>query len=118
MIDDNQDNETLTAIGAKGPEDDFPAETPGLPPAIVFCINKAFTFFENLIKLQLVLRHTIFNEEEAAMYLRCSVESVRYHALRSRKLSFLNFSREGLVFTKADLESFIKNARIEGFRDR
>ena len=73
-------------------------------------------FFE-IKRLLIVLRHHVFSEDEAAEYCRCSAESIKYHALRSRKLTFLKFSKEGLVFLKPDLDKFLENARVEGFRD-
>jgi len=73
-------------------------------------------FFE-IKRLLIVLRHHVFREDEAAEYCRCPVESIKYHALRSRKLTFLKFSKEGLVFLKSDLDKFLENARVEGFRD-
>ena len=44
--------------------------------------------FENRIE-SIAFNHHVFNEKEAAFYCRCSVDSIRYHALRSRKLTFL-----------------------------
>lgn len=75
--------------------------------------------FENRInlKLQLILHHHVFNEQEAAFYCRTNVESIRYHALRSRKLSFCDFSKGGLVFLKTDLDNFLTESRKKSYRD-
>ncbi len=73
-------------------------------------------FFENGIEL-IALNHHVFNEKEAAFYCRCSVDSIRYHALRSRKLTFCDFTKEGLVFLKTDLDSFLQSSRKQGYRD-
>ncbi|MGK5083242.1 hypothetical protein WDW37_08040 [Bdellovibrionota bacterium FG-1] len=80
-------------------------------------LSKLLSLFDKFMVLQLVLRHHVFNENEAAAYCRCSRESIHYHATRSRKLTFLKFSKEGLIFLKKDLDTFLDNARVEGFRD-
>ena len=72
--------------------------------------------FENRIKVLIALNHHVFNEKEAAFYCRCSVDSIRYHALRSRKLTFCDFTKEGLVFLKSDLDSFLQLSRKQGYR--
>lgn len=74
-------------------------------------------FFENRIEVMIALNHHVFNEKEAAFYCRCSVDSIRYHALRSRKLTFCDFTKEGLVFLKTDLDSFLQCSRKQGYRD-
>ena len=74
------------------------------------------SFFDNRIEMIMALNHHVFNEEEAAFYCRCSVDSIRYHALRSRKLTFCDFSKEGLVFLKTDLDNFLRSTRKQGFR--
>lgn len=73
-------------------------------------------FFDNGIDLLIALNHHVFNESEAAFYCRCSVDSIRYHALRSRKLTFCDFTKEGLVFLKEDLDSFLKRSRRQGYQ--
>lgn len=72
--------------------------------------------FENRIEMMIALNHNVFNEKEAAFFCRCSVDSIRYHALRSRKLTFCDFTKEGLVFLKTDLEAFLKNSRKRSYR--
>lgn len=73
-------------------------------------------FFDNRITELVALNHNVFNENEAAFYCRCNVDSIRYHALRSRKLTFCDFTKEGLVFLKQDLDSFLQQSRKQGFR--
>ena len=73
-------------------------------------------FDNKKIELILTLNHHVFNEREAAFYCRCSVDSIRYHALRSRKLTFCDFTKEGLVFLKPDLDSFLQLSRKQGYR--
>ena len=73
-------------------------------------------FFDNKIELIMALNHHVFNEKEAAFYCRCNVDSIRYHALRSRKLTFCDFTKEGLVFLKADLDSFLQLSRKQGYQ--
>jgi len=74
-------------------------------------------FFENRIEVLMTLNHHVFNEKEAAFYCRCRVDSIRYHALRSRRLTFCDFTKEGLVFLKTDLDSFLHLSRKQGYRD-
>ena len=73
-------------------------------------------FFENRIEVMIALNHHVFNEKEAAFYCRCSVDSIRYHALRSRKLTFCDFTKEGLIFLKNDLDTFLQCSRKQGYR--
>ncbi len=75
------------------------------------------TLFDIHITQQYVLKHGVFNEFEAAEYCRCPVESIRYHTIRTRKLTASKFSKAGLVFLKEDLDNFLRNARSEGYRD-
>lgn len=72
--------------------------------------------FEKLYRLQIITRHDYFNEMEAAEFCRCTVKSIRYHALRSRKLPYLDFSKSGLVFRRQDLVKFMNDCRIASFR--
>jgi hypothetical protein len=62
------------------------------------------------------LHHHVFNENEAAFYCRCGVDSIRYHALRSRKLTFCDFTKDGLIFLKPDLDAFLHQTRKQGVR--
>ena len=80
------------------------------------CASTDNEFFDNRIEVIIALNHCVFNEREAAFYCRCSVDSIRYHALRSRKLTFCDFTREGLVFLKSDLDSFLLSARKQSYR--
>ena len=77
---------------------------------------KSELLFNNRIEVMIALNHHVFNEREAAFYCRCNVDSIRYHALRSRKLTFCDFTKEGLVFLKPDLDSFLQQARKQGYR--
>ncbi len=74
-------------------------------------IGEESKLFDKRIEIIIALNHHVFNEKEADFYCRCSVDSIRYHALRSRKLTFCDFSKEGLVFLKADLDSFLHQSR-------
>ncbi len=73
-------------------------------------------FFENQIAVTIALNHHVFNEKEAAFYCRCNVDSIRYHALRSRRLTFCDFTKEGLVFLKTDLDAFLQRSRKQGYQ--
>ncbi len=72
--------------------------------------------FENRIEFLMALNHHVFNEKEAAFYCRCGVDSIRYHALRTRKLTFCDFTKEGLVFLKTDLDSFLMRSRKQSYQ--
>lgn len=74
-------------------------------------------FFENSEMTGMVLRHHVFNELEAAVYCRCNVECIRYHALRSKKLIFCDFTKEGRVYLKQDLDMFLKSSRKKNYQD-
>jgi len=84
-------------------------------------------FLENALdrleRLAVILLHDNFDEVEAAMYLRLpdpfgkGLETIRYHALRSRKLSFHKVGKNGLIFTKADLDKALKLFKLESHRD-
>jgi len=91
-------------------------------------VNEPFQGFlekilERVERLAVILWHDKFDEVEAAMYLRLpdpfgkGAETVRYHALRTHKLSFHKVGRNGLIFTKADLDKSLKLFRFESHRD-
>ena len=80
-------------------------------------LRKADQFFDKFNMLQLILRHTVFNVSEAAFYCRTPEECIRYHALRSRKLTYLKITKDGLVFLKSDLDQFLSDARTMNYRD-
>ena len=104
----------LQALASDGISDDRPEKAIDAQDLL---LRKMEQFFDKFITLQLILRHTVFNEEEAAYYCRIPVSSLRYHALRSRKLTFLEITKEGLVFLKTDLDKFLSDSRIKGYRD-
>jgi len=80
------------------------------------CASTDDKLFDNKIEVIMALNHHVFNEKEAAFYCRCKVDSIRYHALRSRKLTFCDFTKDGLVFLKSDLDSFLQLSRKQGYR--
>lgn len=83
--------------------------------------------FERLInrveRLVVILYHKVFDEVEAAMYLRLpdpehrGRETIRNYALRSKKLSYYKIGRNGLTFLKADLDLAIDRFKVHSFRD-
>lgn len=83
--------------------------------------------FERLInrveRLVVVLYHKVFDEVEAAMYLRLpdperrGRETIRNYALRSKKLTYYKIGRNGLTFLKADLDLAIDRFKVHSFRD-
>ncbi len=77
--------------------------------------NDEAMIFENRIDVMIALNHHVFNEREAAFYCRCTVDSIRYHALRSRKLSFCDFNKGNLIFLKQDLDAFLQRSRKQGY---
>lgn len=78
---------------------------------------------ERIERLAVILWHDKFDEVEAAMYLRLpdpyntGADTIRYHALRSRKLSFHKIGKNGLIFTKTDLDKALKLFKLENHRD-
>lgn len=103
----------LNRIVEYSQKNSFNDETQGLSEKIL----------ERMERLAVVLWHDKFDEVEAAMYLRlpdphtAGAETVRYHALRSRKLSFHKIGKNGLTFTKADLDKALKLFKLESHRD-
>lgn len=83
--------------------------------------------FERLVnrveRLVVILYHKVFDEVEAAMYLRLpdpehrGRETIRNYALRSKKLSYYKIGRNGLTFLKADLDLAIDRFKVHSFRD-
>ena len=84
-------------------------------------------FFERLLnrveRLVIVLCHKIFDEAEAAAYLRLpdpenrGRETIRNYALRSKKISYYKIGRNGLTFSKADLDMALERFKVQCFRD-
>lgn len=89
--------------------------------------NKNLGIFERLVsrveRLVVILYHKVFDEVEAAMYLRLpdpehrGRETIRNYALRSKKLSYYKIGRSGLTFLKADLDLAIDRFKVHSFRD-
>ncbi len=89
--------------------------------------NTNLGIFERLLnrveRLVVVLYHKVFDEVEAAMYLRLpdpehkGRETIRNYALRSKKLSYYKIGRNGLTFLKADLDLAIDRFKVHSFRD-
>jgi hypothetical protein len=79
--------------------------------------------FERMERLAVILWHDKFDEIEAAMYLRLpdpyntGAETIRYHALRTRKLAFHKVGKSGLIFSRADLDKALKLFKLESHRD-
>ena len=74
-------------------------------------------------RLVIVLFHKIFDEVEAAAYLRLpdpehrGRETIRNYALRSKKISYYKIGRNGLTFLKADLDLAMGRFKVQSFRD-
>jgi hypothetical protein len=68
------------------------------------------TLFENLIAA-IAPPHAVFSEEEAARYLKTTVESVRYYALRKKELAYHTVGKSQ-VYTKEDLDAFLASRRV------
>jgi len=92
-----------------------------------FSDNNAFQLLERVIeraeRLAVILWHDLFDEVEAAMYLRLpdpqgkGRETIRYYALRTHNLSFHKFGKNGLIFTRSDLDKALKHFKFESHRD-
>lgn len=90
-------------------------------------LNTKVSFFEHLLnrveRLVIVLCHKIFDEVEAATYLRLpdpenrGRETIRNYALRSKKISYYKVGRNGLTFLKADLDMALNRFKVQSFRD-
>jgi hypothetical protein len=68
------------------------------------------TLFENLIAA-IAPPQAVFSEEEAARYLRTTVESVQYYALRKNELAYHTVGRNR-VYSKKDLDDFLASRRV------
>ena len=89
--------------------------------------NVKLGVFERLLnrveRLVVVLFHGIFDEAEAAAYLRLpdpehrGRETIRNYALRSKKISYYKIGRSGLTFLKADLDMALGRFKVQCFRD-
>lgn len=89
--------------------------------------NMKLGLFERLLnrveRLVVVLCHKIFDEVEAAAYLRLpdpetrGRETIRNYALRSKKISYYKIGRNGLTFLKADLDAALGRFKVQSFRD-
>lgn len=109
IADSDVENESYLLL------EDFPA------------LNTKLGVFERLLnrveRLVIVLYHKIFDEVEAAMYLRLpdpenrGRETIRNYALRSKKLSYYKIGRNGLTFLKADLDLAMGRFKVQSFRD-
>ena len=90
-------------------------------------LNTKMGVFERVLnrveRLVVVLFHKIFDEVEAATYLRLpdpehqGRETVRNYALRSKKISYYKIGRNGLTFLKADLDMAMGRFKVQSFRD-
>ena len=69
-----------------------------------------WSLFENLIAA-IAPPQAVFSEEEAARYLKTSVESVQYYALRKNLLAYHSVGRNR-VYTKKDLDAFVASRRV------
>lgn len=80
-------------------------------------------FFDRYEQLEIRRKSDVFSETEAAIYLRlpdpecAGKNSIRYYALQSKQLSYVKVGRDGLLFMKSDLESFLNNQKVTSHRD-
>ena len=90
-------------------------------------LNLKLGIFERLLnrveRLVVVLCHKVFDEVEAASYLRLpdpefrGRETIRNYALRSKKISYYKIGRNGLTFLKSDLDLAMDRFKVQCFRD-
>lgn len=108
LIESSNDNEL-----------DFPIENP-VSEVKLGLIDRLLNRVERLV---VVLFHQIFDEVEAAAYLRLpdpehgGRETIRNYALRSKKLAYYKIGRGGLTFLKTDLDMALGRFKVQCFRD-
>jgi hypothetical protein len=70
--------------------------------------------FENQIlsvNISVPSPYDIFDEVEAAAYLKLPVDSVRHYAKRNGELAFCNFGKGRRRYLRKDLEAFLERRR-------
>ncbi len=86
-------------------------------------IKVADHIFDRIERLQIIRKCEVYSEAEAAVFLRLpdpehsGRQSIRYYALTARQLSYVKIGRDGLLFTRPDLEDFLKNQKVQSYRD-
>lgn len=79
--------------------------------------------FNRIERILIILQHEYLSEVEAASYLRLSDpdgegrDTIRNYALRSKTLTFAKIGRNGLIFTKTDLDNFLRAKKVMSHRD-
>lgn len=79
--------------------------------------------FNRVERVLIILLHEYFSEVEAATYLRLSDpegegrSTIRNYALRTKSLAFVKIGRNGLIFTKTDLDNFLRSKKVISHRD-
>lgn len=79
--------------------------------------------FNRVERVLVILLHEYLSEVEAASYLRLSDpegegrNTIRNYALRAKTLTFVKIGRNGLTFTKTDLDNFLRSKRVISHRD-
>ena len=79
--------------------------------------------FNRVERILVILQHEYLSEVEAASYLRLSdpegegKNTIRNYALRAKILAFAKIGRNGLIFTKTDLDNFLRSKRVISHRD-
>lgn len=79
--------------------------------------------FNRVERVLVILLHEYLSEVEAASYLRLSDpegegrDTIRNYALRSKTLTFAKIGRNGLIFTKTDLDNFLRSKKVISHRD-
>jgi len=79
--------------------------------------------FSRVERVLIVLLHEYLSEVEAASYLRLSDpegegrSTIRNYALRSKTLTFAKIGRNGLIFSKTDLDNFLRSKKVITHQD-
>jgi len=79
--------------------------------------------FNRVERILVILQHDYLSEVEAASYLRLSDpegegrDTIRNYALRTKTLTFAKIGRNGLIFTKTDLDNFLRSKKVISHRD-
>ena len=86
-------------------------------------IKVADHIFDRIERLKIMQNCEVFNEVEAAIFLRlpdpenAGRQSIRYYALTAKQLSYIKIGRDGLLFTRPDLENFLNNQKVQSYRE-
>lgn len=120
LVDSEDDSEIFENQIESYNENELDFQSEELPTITLGIFDRLLNRVERLV---IVLFHKIFDEVEAAAYLRLpdpehrGRETIRNYALRSKKISYYKIGRNGLTFLKADLDLAMNRFKVHSFRD-